>query len=473
MYREKWRPQLHFSPKEKWMNDPNGLVYHDGEYHLFFQHHPHSKVWGPMHWGQAVSTDLLHWEELPIALYPDDLGQIFSGSAVVDKHNTSGLKNSNEDVMVAIFTHHGEDNEKQSIAYSNDRGRTWTKYEGNPVISNPGLKDFRDPKVFWHKKSNKWIMSLACGNHIRFYHSPNLLDWSYLSSFGEEYGSHRGVWECPDLIELSVEGCDEKKWGLIVSVNPGGPNGGSAVQYFVGDFNGESFTCEDDKKMVKWADFGRDFYAAVTWSNIDEPIWIGWMSNWQYANEVPTDPFRSAMSIPRKLSLRNQDNTYILVQNPIDLKSLLGETIAHYEKVTVQPGIAKNLNVSIPLHIKGEVKEFDRETSSLKVTLIGEKDEVEILFDRKSSELNIDRRKSGNVSFSEEFPSVDTMPLQEIYDFEIIIDCASIEIFLNGGSSVMTEILFPNEDYTSLQVSVKDGNATLKNVSVYKLNSIW
>jgi len=227
------------------------------------------------------------------------------------------------------------------------------------------------------------------------------------------------------------------------------------------------------KKAVKWADFGRDFYAAVTWSNIDEPIWIGWMSNWQYANEVPTDPFRSAMSIPRKLSLRKQDNTYILVQTPIDLKNLLGETIANFEKVTVQPGIEKNLNVSIPLHVKGQVKEFDRETSSMKVTLIGEKDEVEILFDRKSSELNIDRRKSGNVSFSEEFPSVDTMPLQEIYDFEIIIDCASIELFLNGGSSVMTEILFPSEDYTSLQVSVKNGNATLKNVSVYKLNSIW
>jgi fructan beta-fructosidase len=182
MYDEQYRPQFHYSPNENWMNDPNGLVYYKGEYHLFYQYHPHSKIWVPMHWGHAVSKDLLHWEELPIALYPDELGQIFSGSAVIDKQNTSGLKTADEDVMVAIFTHHGEDNEKQSIAYSNDRGRTWTKYKGNPVISNPGLKDFRDPKVFWHVESQKWVMSLACGDRIHFYGSPYLIDWDLLST---------------------------------------------------------------------------------------------------------------------------------------------------------------------------------------------------------------------------------------------------------------------------------------------------
>jgi fructan beta-fructosidase len=473
VYNEQFRPQFHFSPKEKWMNDPNGMVYYKGEYHLFYQYHPDSSVWGPMHWGHAVSKDLMHWEELPIALYPDELGQIFSGSAVIDKYNTSGLKSSeNEDVMIAIFTHHGEDNQKQSIAFSNDRGRTWTKYKGNPVIKNPGIKDFRDPKVFWHEQSQKWIMSLACGDEIQIYGSPNLIDWNLLSSFGSEYGAHGGVWECPDLIQLELEGEKEKKWVLIVSINPGGPNGGSVVQYFIGDFDGTTFTCNDVKETVKWADFGRDFYAAVTWSNASEPVWIGWMSNWQYANQVPTDPFRSVMSIPRKLKLRRDNSELQLVQIPIDLSPLYVNTILLNENLTIQPAEPKEIDLNeLQVIVEAEVNE--NQSSSFTLSLRGESEQLQIIFDRAKQEVRVDRTQSGLVSFSEHFASVDRMPLEELNDFTLVVDKSSIELFVNQGSSVMTELFYPLEHKYSLEWSAEDGEVMLSNVSIHHIESIW
>nr|WP_263324431.1 glycoside hydrolase family 32 protein [Neobacillus sp. Marseille-Q6967] len=472
MYDEQFRPQVHFSPKENWMNDPNGLVYYKGEYHLFYQHHPHSKIWGPMHWGHAVSKDLLHWEELPIALYPDELGQIFSGSAVIDKHNTSGFKTRDEDVMVAIFTHHGEDNEKQSLAYSNDRGRTWTKYDGNPVISNPGIKDFRDPKVFWHEESEKWIMSLACQDRIRFYESPNLIEWELLSEFGSEYGAHGGVWECPDLIQLEVEGESEKKWVLIVSINPGGPNGGSVVQYFVGHFDGTTFTCDDTKDTVKWADHGRDFYAAVTWSNLPEPVWIGWMSNWQYANQVPTDPFRSVMSIPRKLGLRRENGALTLVQTPIDLSAIYKGSVVSNEELTVVPGQPARIELS-DLQAVLEAKVEKKTASSFSMALKGENEQLQVVFDLVGQEVRVDRTHSGEVSFSEKFASVDTMPLVEVKDFKVILDGTSIELFVNNGSSVMTELFYPLESIYVLEFSAADGEVILTDVSLQYLASTW
>jgi fructan beta-fructosidase len=472
MYDEQYRPQFHYRPKENWMNDPNGLVYSKGEYHLFYQYHPHSKVWGPMHWGHAVSKDLLHWEELPIALYPDELGQIFSGSAVIDKHNTSGLKTTDEDVLVAIFTHHGEDNEKQSIAYSNDSGRTWTKYKGNPVISNPGLKDFRDPKVFWHEESQKWVMSLACGDRIHFYGSPNLIDWDLLSTFGHEYGAHGGVWECPDLIQVSVDEENQKKWVLIVSINPGGPNAGSVVQYFIGDFDGTIFNCNDDKKTIRWADFGRDFYAAVTWCNVSEPTWIGWMSNWQYAKQVPTDPFRSVMSIPRKLKLRSHNSELKLVQIPIDLSSLYEKTILRNEDVTIQSVGPKQIELSnLQVMVEATVKE--NKSSSFSLTLRGEKEELQIIFDRLKQEVRVDRTYSGHVSFSEQFVSIDIMPLEECNDIKLIIDKTSIELFVNQGSSVITELFYPTEQMYTLEWNATDGEVMLTNVSIHTLKSTW
>jgi fructan beta-fructosidase len=472
MYDEQFRPQLHFSPREKWMNDPNGLVYYKGEYHLFYQHHPHSMVWGPMHWGHAVSNDMLHWEELPIALYPDELGQVFSGSAVIDKQNTSGLKTTDEDVMVAIFTHHGEDHEKQSIAYSNDRGRTWVKYAGNPVISNPGIKDFRDPKVFWHEASQKWVMSLACGDCIHFYGSPNLLDWNLLTTFGSEYGAHGGVWECPDLIPLSVEGENQKKWVLIVSINPGGPNGGSVVQYFIGDFDGTTFTCDDHKDRVRWADFGRDFYAAVTWSNLPEPTWIGWMSNWQYANQVPTEPFRSIMSIPRKLGLRRQKDDLTLVQTPIELSSLYKNAILANGTIALQSGQSNQLGLD-GLQFIVEASVVKNAASALTVSLRGKNEQLQIIFDRVKQEVRIDRKSSGLVSFSEDFASIDTMPLAEVNDFTFILDKTSIELFVNQGSHVMTELFYPCESNYTLEFLASDGEVILSNVNIHSLESTW
>ncbi len=305
---EPHRPQIHFTPKTGWMNDPNGMVYYNGIYHLFFQHYPDSTVWGPMHWGHATSTDLVHWQEQPIALYPDSMGYIFSGSAVMDVNNTSGFGQNGKVPMVAIFTHHDMKKEKekrvnvetQSIAYSLDEGKTWTKYEGNPVIKNPGIRDFRDPKVSWNEQTNKWIMTLATTDRITFYSSPNLKDWTRQSDFGKEYGAHGGVWECPDLFALNYKG--EKIWILVVNINPGGPNGGSATQYFTGRFDGHTFT--PFQTDTRWLDYGPDEYAGITWSNTgDRKIFMGWMSNWQYANLVPTQNWRSAMTIARELGI--------------------------------------------------------------------------------------------------------------------------------------------------------------------------
>ena len=270
VYNEQYRPQIHFSPKAHWINDPNGMVYYKGIYHLFFQYYPDGTVWGPMHWGHAISNDMVHWQEQPIALYPDSLGYIFSGSAVVDENNTSGFGKDGKTPLVAIFTHHDPEGEKagsntfqnQSLAYSLDDGKTWTKYAGNPVLKNPGITDFRDPKVMWYEPQKKWVMTLATKDHITFYSSPNLKDWTKESEFGKELGAHGGVWECPDLFPLDDNG--KKVWVFIVNINPGGPNGGSATQYFIGDFDGKTFT--PSQTNTKWLDYGPDEYAGITWS---------------------------------------------------------------------------------------------------------------------------------------------------------------------------------------------------------------
>ena len=321
---EKFRPSYHFTPKQNWVNDPNGLFYYEGKYHLYFQHNPNDNVWGPMHWGHATSYDLINWKEENIALYPDENGYIFSGSIVVDSKNSSGLGVDNKVPIIALYTNHnpkGESNdsiqsETQYLAYSLDSGYTWTKYKNNPIINNPGIKDFRDPKVVWDEDSNKWIMALAVQQEVFFYGSQNLLDWNLLSKFGKNYGSHSGVWECPELMKLPVND-QESKWVLIVSINPGGPNGGSATQYFVGDFDGTNFNIDDhfaheiESNHSYWLDFGKDNYASVSFDNarkIDgSKIMIGWMSNWLYAQKVPTKKWRNGMTIPREVKLKNME----------------------------------------------------------------------------------------------------------------------------------------------------------------------
>lgn len=495
-----FRPQIHFSPKEAWMNDPNGMVYYDGEYHLFYQYYPDSTVWGPMHWGHAVSPDMVNWEHLPIALYPDELGYIFSGSAVIDWNNTSGLQDGEHPPMIAIFTHHepkGASEEGnityqyQSIAYSNDKGRTWTKYEGNPVIPNPGIKDFRDPKVSWHEATQQWVMIFAAADRVRIYNSPNLIDWEYQSEFGADMGGHGGVWECPDLFELPVEGTDETKWVMLLSINPGGPNGGSATQYFVGDFDGKTFS--PSQKDTLWIDYGRDNYAGVTWSDIPKEdgrrLFLGWMSNWDYGQVVPTEKWRSAMTVPRSLHLTKDSNTYLLASRPVqEINSLIIDSTEGFSG-TVKPNVfhsltkaynsqGREVNISSPMMT--EVT-FDLKNSRGKmfgIELSNDKGEKYYLVIKDGVVLS-DRQSSGSTEFSDKFASkLSTGPIPgftklEKLKVQMIIDHASVEIFINDGLAVMTELAFPTSPYNQALVFAKDGEVWFENAKTYQLKSIW
>jgi len=303
-YDEQFRPQFHFSPPDHWMNDPNGLVYLDGEYHLFYQHDPQSRENGPMHWGHAISADLIHWTNLPIALYPDAIGPIWSGSAVIDVDNTSGLVPGGG--MIAIFSYKDQ---SQGIAFSTDKGRSWTKYSHNPVIPVGG-KDFRDPKVFWHADTKRWVMILAVNDHVAILTSSNLINWTAVSEFGVGQGIHWGVWECPDLFPLMVDG--QTKWVLTNSMSPG-------TQYFVGNFDGETFTNDNSADTQLLIDYGPDSYAGVTWNDTPDGsrVLIAWMDNWRYAVNIPTTPWRGAMSIPHVLTLKRLPEGIRLIQSPI------------------------------------------------------------------------------------------------------------------------------------------------------------
>ncbi|MFT5571024.1 MAG: fructan beta-fructosidase, partial [Cyclobacteriaceae bacterium] len=328
------RPQFHFSPPDNWMNDPNGMFYSKGYYHLFYQYYPDSTVWGPMHWGHARSNDLVNWDHLPIALSPDENGLIFSGSAVYDKENTSGLGKDGAVPIVAIYTYHDMAKEKsgvsgfqsQGVAYSLDEGNTWVKYDSNPVLERDDLTDFRDPKVFWHEPTSSWVMVLAVKDHVSFYGSPNLIEWTHLSDFGQGYGSHDGVWECPDLIELMTGNSSEKTWTLVVSIGTGSARG-SATQYFLGDFDGEKFSTKQSPNKVRWLDQGKDNYAGVTWSNMPEvdgrKIFLGWMNNWDYAQVVPEDGWRGAMTLPRSLFVINYNGVSTVASYPVKEVELL------------------------------------------------------------------------------------------------------------------------------------------------------
>lgn len=486
------RPLYHFTPDSMWMNDPNGMVYYDGEYHLFYQYYPDSTVWGPMHWGHAISTDLIHWEHMPVALYPDDNGWIFSGSAVVDVDNTSGLGSADKPAMVAIFTYHdpiGEragnvDFQTQGIAYSIDRGRTWKMYEKNPVLKNPGIRDFRDPKVMWHDASGKWIMTLAVMDHIRFYSSPDLINWSFESEFGKELGAHGGVWECPDLIEMTVENNqDESKWVLLVSINPGGPNGGSATQYFVGTFDGSIFTSES--KEIQWLDYGKDNYAGVTYANIPDSdgrkIFIGWMSNWEYATVVPTERWRSAMTIPRTLELNKNNDLYKVHSFPVSELNILREDEVKMNSFKIN-GIkefkSKSEHMPEAMELKLELVIPDGSTATAFglefYNSLGEY--ISIGYDRTNSSFYIDRNNTGKVYFSDNFPGIHKAPFilkeGEILDMHLYLDIASVELFAMNGEVVMTEIFFPNENFKNLRFFSKDGETVLRSGSYNPLKSI-
>lgn len=449
------------------MNDPNGMVFYNNQYHLFFQYYPDSTVWGPMHWGHAVSADLLHWTHKPIALYPDSLGYIFSGSAIADSNNTSGFGEKGKVPLVAIFTHHDPEGEKagkntyqnQSIAYSVDDGETWRKYDSNPVLKNPGIKDFRDPKVSWYEPIKKWIMTLATLDRITFYSSPDLKHWQKESEFGENVGAHGGVWECPDLFPLKYEG--KQIWLLLVSINPGGPNGGSATQYFTGQFDGHTYS--PYQTDTRWIDFGPDDYAGVTWSNTgDRKIFLGWMSNWQYANVVPTNTWRSASTVPRDLSLQRIHDKYYIRSVPVrELEAL------YRKKMDITVNKAK-LNGGAVLRINMDTLDDFAVVLSNDIsqkTVIG--------YDKSSNEYYIDRTVSGKTSFEKGFASRTVAPriaVTDSADITLIIDVASVELFADKGVTVMTGIFFPDKDYNEITIE-KKGTFPMKNVELMSLKT--
>ena len=467
--REKFRPTYHFSPLYGWMNDPNGMVYKDGEYHLFYQHNPYGSKWGNMHWGHAISKDLINWEHRPDAITPDALGTIFSGSAVVDTDNTAGF---GAGAIVAIYTQNS-DRQVQSIAYSTDNGRSFTKYENNPVLTSDA-RDFRDPKVFWHKETQRWIMLLAVGQEMQIFSSSNLKDWAFESSFGEGQGAHGGVWECPDLFELPVDGTNEKKWVLLCNLNPGGPFGGSATQYFVGTFNGKEFVNESPSK-TKWMDWGKDHYATVTWSDAPDNrrIAIAWMSNWQYANDVPTFQYRSPNSVPRDLSLFTVDGeTYLQSAPSPELLKLRDISKKRSFKVngtrTIKDMIAGNEGAyEIELTIENQHADV------IGFRLYNDKgEEVDMQYDMTEKKFSMDRRKSGDVGFNENFPMLTWTAIESGKDelkLRLFVDKSSVEAFGDGGRFVMTNQVFPSEPYTHIDFYSKGGAYKVDSFVIYKL----
>ncbi|MCW3787684.1 glycoside hydrolase family 32 protein [Plebeiibacterium sediminum] len=487
--KENYRPKYHFTPDSMWMNDPNGMVYYEGEYHLFYQYYPDSTVWGPMHWGHAVSTDLMHWEHLPIGLYPDSLGWIFSGSAVIDWKNTSGFGSKENPPMIAIYTYHSQSIEKegrndfqyQGLAYSLDKGRNWTKYKGNPVLPNPGIRDFRDPKVMWYEERQKWIMSLAVKDHVSFYSSPDLKSWKHESDFGLNTGGHGGVWECPDLFKLKAENGTEK-WVLLVSVNPGGPNGGSATQYFIGEFDGHEFRNENSTMDPIWLDYGKDNYAGVTWSDVPQKdgrrLFIGWMSNWQYATVVPTKKWRSATTLPRELSLVEKGGHY----------EMFGKPVKEFDSILVDKPTEKienlELNDNVEEVFKGAVKGTVwyasymvdiTETKTFSIQLNNSLNEnVGIKLDIEANRIEFDRNNAGKIDFSPEF----AVPISGRYSFkqknikvELFWDASSLELFINEGQFQMTNLVFPKDNWNSMKLN-SVGKAKVIEASYVSVNQV-
>ena len=435
--REQYRPIYHHTPAYGWMNDPNGMFYKDGIWHLYFQHNPFGSQWENMTWGHSTSTDLVHWTFEGDPVQPDVWGAIFSGSAVVDKENTAGF---GKDAVVALYTSAAE-SQIQSMAYSTDNGKTFTKYEGNPVITS-NVPDFRDPHMFWNEDIKKWNMILAAGQHMEIYTSDNLKEWKLESSFGAEYGNHGGVWECPDLMKMKVKGTDKEKWMLICNINPGGPFGGSATQYFIGDFDGYKFVCDTKPEVTKWMDYGKDHYATVTFDNAPEGrhVAIAWMSNWQYANLVPTKQYRSCNSIPRDLGLFEYDGDIYC--------SVLPSPEMTAARKTKKPGKAITEACELIVNPKRDVTI---------ITLSNDKgEEVVMKYDAKAKTFSMDRTNSGKMDFSTDFPAVTEAPtFGKISQLRIFIDKSSIEVFDAEGKMAMTNLVFPNKPYNKVTIQGK------------------
>ena len=477
-YDQPFRPQIHFSPAVNWTNDPNGLVYFDGEYHLFFQYNPFGDTWGHMSWGHAVSTDLIHWRQLPVALAEENGIMIFTGSAVVDEHNTSGFCRSGKPCMVAVYTGHTPKSDKkpslqtQNVAFSNDRGRTWTKYAGNPVL-NLNMSDFRDPGVFWSTETKLWIMvvSLPDEHKVRFYNSANLKEWRQVSEFGPA-GATSGQWECPDLFPLPVDGDPGKiRWVLKVGLNPGALQGGSGEQYFIGRFDGTRFVNDNAAATTLWTDYGKDCYCALAFNNLPDgakPVMLGWMNNWQYAGKVPTSPWRGQMTLPRELALKTYPDGIRLVQKPAP--GLAGLREKHL--------IWKGGSMELPAHtftIEANMALAGAAEAGWKLmqgggvyTLIG--------YDAGRHEVFVDRTHSGGNSFSKDFPARTAAPLPPPAGplrWQIVVDRNSVEVFADGGRVAITNLIFPSPEPFRLEVYSSGGKPGALSADVWTLRSIW
>ena len=431
---EKHRPLYHHTPQYGWMNDPNGMFYKDGVWHLCYQFNPYGSQWENLSWGHSTSTDLINWKAEPTALEPDALGMMFSGCCVVDKNNTAGF---GKDAIVALYTTAGA-RQTQSLAYSTDGGKTFTKYADNPIITS-NVPDFRDPHVFWNEEAGFWNMILAAGQQMSIYSSKDLKEWKHESDFGAEYGNHGGVWECPDLMKMNVKGTNKDKWMLICNINPGGPFGGSATQYFIGQFDGHKFTCEDEPSETKWMDYGKDHYATITFDNAPEGrhVGIAWMSNWQYANQVPTKQYRSANSIVRDFGLfEYKGETYCSITPAKEMLAARGARVS-------QPTEACEIVVTV----KGDAQIILRNAKGERVVMT---------YDDEEETFDMDRRRSGNSSFSDAFPVATSSPTYgKVRQLRIFVDRCSVEAFDGDGKMCMTNLVFPSTPYDKIIVKGK------------------
>lgn len=472
--KESFRPVYHHTPAYGWMNDPNGMFYKDGLYHLYFQYNPYGSVWGNMHWGHSTSTDLMHWKFEGCAIVPDAWGAIFSGSCVVDHENTAGF---GKEAVVAFYTSAKStpwgDIQMQSMAYSLDNGKTFTKYEGNPILTS-SEKDFRDPKVFWYAPGKHWVMILAVGQHMEIYSSVNLKEWKKESEFGAMQGAHGGVWECPDLVEIPVEGTREKKWVLICNLNPGGPFGGSAAQYFVGSFDGKKFVNESPTQ-TKWMDWGKDNYATVTWNNAPDGrcIALGWMSNWQYANNVPTRQYRSANTLARDLTLYREGQELYLKSTPsVEVKKARGKKVSIPSFKVSEKHEIVNLFEEKQGAYEVEIVIQNAGASKIDFCLLNDKGEkVSMYYDLNRKQFVMDRSESGTVDFSKDFPAVTVAPVNvdKELTLRLFVDRSSIEAFGEDGKFVMTNLVFPSLPYVKMCFEADKNGYAVKALNVYKL----
>jgi fructan beta-fructosidase len=487
-YNEPWRPQFHFTPPKNFMNDPNGLVYYKGEYHLFYQYNPQGTEWGHMSWGHAVSSDMLHWKNLPLAI-PEEPGKymIYSGSAVVDWKNASGLCASADaqdpSCLIAIYTAAGTNLQTQHLAFSNDRGRTWTNYPGNP-IADLKQPDFRDPKVFRYEAEKKWVMVAVLADERKavFFDSRDLKNWNLRSSF-EIDGNDKGQWECPDLFELPVDGnLKNKKWVVIVNRNPGAPAGGTGTRYFVGSFDGTRFVNETPAGKELWADYGKDFYATNSFSDLPpndgRRIWIGWISNWQYANREPTAIWRGAQSLPRELSLAQFPDGIRLVQKPIaETKSLRDREFLQLSNASV-PTAMQAMHLA---DVRGETLEIEAELAPGDAKEIGFRlrkggaEETVLGINTEKKEVFVDRTRSGLVSFAPEFSGRYKAALRESSRVKLHIfqDRSSLEVFVNDGEVVLTDRIYPSTGSDGIELYSTEGQGKVLSLSIWQLSSIW